>query len=420
MSGSDDVKITNKRTGHQTSGKSARAATQRNPDKVRHKTESKDEEPKSADTMKDKVAPGRPDFTPKSLESSTSEQPKSNSNAPVKDKIKTLADFIVYAYSRNGQNLRSLASGELKAIAKTSKLDDDQFRGLLEIARRDSFLAVPCKIYFCVKKLDVPPFVRNEALRFIGATLKQHPVFASNEIGPVLSNRDDAIDPNKAIRVVAGLSQRTLGELIGSDKLRPKDAEKLRTNSINCLAVWIWETRAQNMGRIFQWLHEGYWKKLSPSSADTILCLEAVTEITEISNVGAACSQFSAEADRNAARAEALQRKLDSQEIKIDELKKAIKELKDEARTREEVISAISDKLETEQSDHAESRAHLEDDREYLRSHVARRIKRELELLSEGLLALRKDPPKIWVMDDHAERAIESLQAAMKELEEDD
>ena len=173
------------------------------------------------------------------------------------------------------------------------------------------------------------------------------------------------------------------------------------------------------MGRIFQLLHDGYWKTLLPSSADTILSLEAVTEITEISKVGAACSHFHAESDRHAARAEALQRKLDSRETKIDELNKAIQRLEDEARTREEVISAISEKLETEQSDHAESRAHLEDDREYLRSHLARRIKRELDLLSEGLQALRKDPPKIWVMDDHAERAIESLQAAMKELEED-
>ena len=125
-----------------------------------------------------------------------------------KEKIKALADFIIYAYSRNGQNLRSLTAGELKAITKHTKLDDDQFTRLLELAKSDTFLAVPCKIYFCIKKLDFPPFVRNEALRFIGATLKQHPVFVSNEIVPVLSNHDDAIEPQRAIRIVAGLSQR--------------------------------------------------------------------------------------------------------------------------------------------------------------------------------------------------------------------
>ena len=63
---------------------------------------------------------------------------------------------------------------------------------------------------------------------------------------------------------------------------------------------------------------------------------------------------------------------------------------------------------------------HLSDDLEHLRSRLLRRLKAEVGLLDEGLHALRRDPPKIRVMEDHAERALEGLKKEIKELGTDE
>jgi hypothetical protein len=76
--------------------------------------------------------------------------------------------------------------------------------------------------------------------------------------------------------------------------------------------------------------------------------------------------------------------------------------------------------LENEKNAHSHARVHMGDDKEQLRSRLLRRLKTETNLLEEGLHALRRDPPKIHVMDDHAERALEGLYKEIKELESED
>ena len=59
------------------------------------------------------------------------------------------------------------------------------------------------------------------------------------------------------------------------------------------------------------------------------------------------------------------------------------------------------------------------EDYEKLRGQMIRRLKTEIELLDEGLHALRLDEPKIHVMDDHAERAIGGLKKELERLKRD-
>ena len=65
---------------------------------------------------------------------------------------------------------------------------------------------------------------------------------------------------------------------------------------------------------------------------------------------------------------------------------------------------------------HENAKAHWKDDYEQLRGQVLRRLNDELPLLVDGLHALRRDPPKVHIMIDHAERAIEGLESEVKRL----
>ena len=80
-------------------------------------------------------------------------------------------------------------------------------------------------------------------------------------------------------------------------------------------------------------------------------------------------------------------------------------------------VAELEQTLETERNNGKIAQAHLHDDLEQQRTRVLRRLKSDSELLNEGLIALRRDPPKVKVMDDHAERVADSLRQEIKRLE---
>lgn len=59
---------------------------------------------------------------------------------------------------------------------------------------------------------------------------------------------------------------------------------------------------------------------------------------------------------------------------------------------------------------------HLIADYEKMRGSAIRCIEEQLELLRVGLVALRRDPPKPHVIDDHASRVIDALAVELQRL----
>lgn len=419
MSESKKVKITNKRTGEVSSAKTARSAMQRKDEKQVPKEHVEGGKAEQVVVEKDSLSPEQKEDSSVPTEKASSLTKSAKKKSP-KVEIKCLADYIAYAYSRKGQVLKTLAPGEIKAINKNARLSESQFEELLAVAKGDSLLAVPRQIVLTVQEIDGPPLIRQEVRRLISEVLKQHPVYQQNNLVPVIANLEEASEPVEAIQTIAKLSQESLASLTGLEKPKPKDSETLRSNAINCLALWLWESRGQQINRVIRWLHDGYWSLVAPSDAKSTASLQAITGITEIASVGKACQQFKSEADDNSLRASGLEAKIDSLLSEIQGLRQTIGDLKGDVKERDDTIKQLSDELDAERSAHANSRVHLGDDREHLRSNVVRRLKREVSLLTEGLQALRKDPPKVRVMDDHAERVLEGFQTAIRELEEED
>ncbi len=95
----------------------------------------------------------------------------------------------------------------------------------------------------------------------------------------------------------------------------------------------------------------------------------------------------------------------------LTEAEQSLKELKTK-------VVCLEEKSKQERKTHATETAHMKDNYEQLRGRVLRRLKEELSLLEEGLYALQRDPPKVHVMVDHADRAIGSLKREMEKLRE--
>lgn len=418
MSDSNKVKITSKRTGEVSSAQTARAAMQPKNEKNQVPDDTEGKLIQQVGAEENAPTHDQEKANPVENEKTTSRK-KASTKKPAKVTINSLADFLVYAYSRKGKNLKSLTVGEIKAVTKNARLTEREREDLLVLSKNDSLLAVPRQIVFAVQEIDGPPLIRQEVHRFLSDVLKRHPLYQHNNLVPVIANTDDAIEPLEAIRIVAKLSPKALASLTGLENPKPKDVEALRSNAINCLVLWLWKSRGQQVNRMIRWLYEGYWSAVTPSDASSTTFLKVVTSITEVTGVGMACQQFKTDADESALRATELQAKIDSLLVEIRGLRQTVGDLEEVIFQRDNTISGLSQELDAERSAHANSRSHLGDDFEHMRSNVVRCLKREVSLLTEGLQALRKDPPKVRVMDDHAERVLEGLQAAMKDLEEE-
>ena len=90
--------------------------------------------------------------------------------------------------------------------------------------------------------------------------------------------------------------------------------------------------------------------------------------------------------------------------------------MKEEISKRDSQIKELEKLLDQERESHTHTRLNLLDEIEKMRTRLIRRLKSEIGLLMDGLHALRRDPPKVHVMDDHAERAIDALKQELKHL----
>jgi len=60
--------------------------------------------------------------------------------------------------------------------------------------------------------------------------------------------------------------------------------------------------------------------------------------------------------------------------------------------------------------------AHLENDLEMVKSRMRHLLRTDKEFLEEALIALTRNPPKIHVMVDHAERVINDFKQELIKL----
>lgn len=347
----------------------------------------------------------------------SSNPPKSPRKKSQKD-INDLVDFIAYAYSRKGQRL-SLKPKDEKAIRERPKLDDESRRKLLDLAKEDVLLAVPRQILLAVRNI-VGFSIKREVQDFVRDVLNRHPAFSIPELEGVLNNLGHAPDPKSALAALSETDYSKFPELAKEKPLIPKDYEALRVNAIYSLAVWFSETRELSPERLSRYLFEVLWQPKTLAAKDDTARLQMITDIRDLSGVGIACMSFKQQADQQMRIADSAKRAEETVLKRLRSLESSYEELQRDLEDRDRKIAELHKTLEKEKQTHEHTRMHLSDDLEHLRSRFLRRLKAEVTLLDEGLHALRRDPPKIRVMEDHAERVLDGLKREIKELDSDE
>jgi hypothetical protein len=145
--------------------------------------------------------------------------------------------------------------------------------------------------------------------------------------------------------------------------------------------------------------------------------LRAITDIDDPVGAGLICADFKRRTDEQVRAAETSRRAADAAAL---ELRRVVTELQNAGTViadLESRIATLKYEAEAEMASARIAQTHLRDDMETLRTRLLRRLKEDVQLLSDGLIALTRVPPKIDVMTDHAERAIEALKREIKKLE---
>lgn len=419
---SEEIPIINKTTGEVTTGKSMKAQMPVKPSLPDRSIVSESESRVSLvddEHNKSKTIPEDNKDEVNRTENDEQKQKVKKSKKSLRPEIQSLAQYIEFAYSRKGQRI-SLPSKLEKAICNDYVIEPEMREKLLKLADDDILLAVPRQLLLISRNIVGYPRVRSELKSFIEQVLKNHFIFLQNDLAATLNNLPDSLSPQEALNKVGKANLPKLNGPNGQNHFKSTDQDVLRSNAAYCLAIWFVESRGYPIEQIIQMLYTALWKPNTAESANDTLKLRAITEIQDLDGVGLACSIFKKETDKQAAAAAAALRSQEALSEKIRILESDINRIQQEQQQSTAKIGELEKQLVSEREAHAHTRVHLGDDKEQLRSRLLRRLKTEANLLQEGLHALRRDPPKIHVMDDHAERALDGLYKEIRELESED
>jgi hypothetical protein len=348
---------------------------------------------------------------------STNEGAKQDSKK-LRPSLSSVADLIEYGYSRKGQRLRVKAK-ELKPVSAGPDLANTDITSLCELARHDNAFAVPRQLLLFARDLREAPRIRNEVREFVKTLLEAHPIVVANELQGWVRNHEGSPSVAAVFRAVMTTDAKSLLlPTADGDEINTTELAALKRNVIGCLAVWAMDTRSISIAELMSALSEGYWELASARESSESDLLRVLTDAGE-PLLAAAVSQEAgrriSEQMRIAERSvqAAATAKSDLQRVSAD-----LQASKTTSAQLESDLQSVQLSLQAEREKARLDATHLRDDLETLRTRVLRRLNDDLKLLGDGLVALSRDPPKVDVMVDHADRVSDSLRREIKKLEE--
>lgn len=350
---------------------------------------------------------------------SQDDSPRKRAKKPSRAKIETVEQFIAHAYARRGQRV-GLTPAEEKLLCRQPRLDDAALARLFDLAAEDVLLSVPRQLLLACRDIVGFPMLGNVVREFVGEVLARHPIFGPPALSAALKNLPDSPELELALTMLAKAESEELTGVIRGRGLKPKALQELQANATYCLAVWFIETRGIGLERVNRGLFAALWRPAAealPVETDRLRCL---TEVSGVASIGLAAGTFKQQADAQASVALTAVRAQEALQEQRRALDEQMQEMQAQLLERDKLIAAMEQRFAQETQNHEHTRIHLKDDYEQLRTRLLRRLKAEVVLLTDGLHALRRDPPKIRVMDDHAERALEGLKREIRSLESED
>ena len=330
-------------------------------------------------------------------------------------KIENVGELIAFIYGRKGKSV-TLKPKVVKVVSQSPILDPSTFEDLLRLARNDLRLAVPVQLLLVT--LGISHSALRASLReFVGAVLREHPAFSSQQMNAALRNLPEGLDVERSLKLISSAEFLKHQPLPDRMKSRKRELAALRVNATYSLALWFAETRGIKPEELVDVLFLCLWRPNGNQPRDELRQFRLLTTSHDVDAVGAACTVFKQRADNMSAAAVRAQRGEAEALENAAALMRSVNKLTEELNDREAKITAIETEMKKQKQNYENTLTHARDDHENLRARVLRRLKEDVRLLDEGVHALQRDPPKVRVMEDHAERTLDGLRKEIQRLE---
>ncbi|MBI4692735.1 MAG: hypothetical protein HY749_01795 [Gammaproteobacteria bacterium] len=330
-------------------------------------------------------------------------------------RFNTLADLLRLTYGSKRKRL-ALAKSDLRAMQAAPKLEADERHDLLRLASSDRTLERTRDLLLLSAEKFVHHPLAVQVKDFVREVLRNHPAYQSLSLQGVLDNLPEASSIDIALAALTGQPFAHLQWPTGASPLKKREAESLRLAAVHCLLIWLRETRGISLERIQRLLHSSFWKQAAARQKSDGKILRTLILARDGDALGLACLAFEENIREKSRDADAARGAEERARIRAEHLHCELQEASALLEAERSRNIALHKEMEHERRQHEDEKAHLRNDYEVLRGRILRRLRQEVSLLDEGLHALRKQPPKVHVMDDHAERAIDGLKNEIERI----
>ena len=366
--------------------------------------------PQSNNTSSDDLVQDAKSTTP-----AAGERKQARAKQPPVENLCQLLDAI---YSGKFKRLQ-LKKTELSALRVAPKIEDKDRDNLINTATTDKKLDKTRHLMLLANRIQ-ESVVANQLNEFARDVLRLHPAFIIKAMEGVLENLPESPPEADVVKELFSQDFTALSMPPDNNVLKKNEVVQCRSNALNCLLLWFKASRGMSTERIQRYLNEYLWAPAARRYKNEAERLAVLITTRDPASVAIVSAQFEKQVLMESQRADAARRAEERATNRIQELETRLDKIAASLHAAQTDVTRLGVELDEEKNGRRNDRTHMQDDYEGLRGQVLRRLREELSLLDEGLHALRRDPPKVHVMVDHAERAINGLKLEMKRLQGED
>lgn len=339
------------------------------------------------------------------------------------NQLSSVEDLVRFAYQLGGRRL-SLPGAVVRRIAADAHLDDDAAEPLFtlvdELVDTDELLAVPPRVLAFAATAKPAIHLRRRLENAMATALRRHPMFEVRRLRDVLDRPPEDLDS-----VLDGLreaAERMTPERLGveAESLKLSQRNKLYVNGTLSLTLLLALRDGWPMDRVADVLYRRLWRD-SVDPVDRLAAIGAMADardVVALSVLGQVFDRQRRDAERLAHDAQseaerAFQRAMtaDAEVVERDDRIRLLEQRSDDL-VRE--IDALRESLAAAERSRVHDRSHHVNDYEALRTRIVRLLDKQVELLSDGLHALREGSTE--VTEEFTDRTIAALNRELVQL----
>jgi hypothetical protein len=329
--------------------------------------------------------------------------------------IRTVEELIAFAYDQEGKRF-SVPSSVLESLHR-SPVEQTDINGIdrsveliVQLAEFDRLLAVPLRLLVAVEDGGAPAALRRRLAGLVAMVLREHPVFQDEGLRTALQSEPADVDAlvTRLRSAVARVSPDRLGLRV--EKLTTSERERLSANAVAAFLFVLAVRDGWSLEKFVETFHSNVWASADASRKPEALLADSRTPdaLGLVANVYSGIARNAkAEAIESEEYAQRAARRAAEADEAVSVITRTNRDLQSRVENLVNQVSQLESVLSSERKSRLVDKSHHVDDYETLRTRVQRMLDRQIDLLADGLHALRNGSTS--VTEEYLERAIEAF-----------